>query len=183
MRLFFAFPIPSEKRNELRGQLDPVVSASSGIRWTNADSFHITAHFLGEVPPAGLERLRAVMRGFVPSVAPVSAEYAGIGRFPPRGRASVIVVPVTKNGEKLGSLQREIGDRISGVFPLDTRRYTPHITVGRARNHETPSLVIPDGVRVSGCFAVSSFVLFSSDLRPGGPVYAPVFEIPLTGGA
>jgi len=179
MRLFFAFPLPGETRSRIWERLEPVASALPGIRWTRPENLHITAHFLGEVPATGLERLRVVLNGFVPGIPPFTAGYEGVSPFPPGRRPSVIVVPVTENRTLLGKLQGELGSVIGGSFPLDRRRFVPHITVGRVKNPTQYSIDVPAGVDIRGEFPVSSIVLFSSDLRPDGPVYTRILEIPL----
>ena len=65
-------------------------------------------------------------------------------------------------------------------LPAERRRFRAHLTLGRVRNRRFPSV---SGEAAIDCpaFPVGEIVLFQSDLRRTGAVYAPLERIALRG--
>jgi 2'-5' RNA ligase len=168
-RLFVALDLPED----IKRSLEPLAAGLGDVRWMGAEQQHLTLRFLGEVDD-GWGRDAAEALALVPGV-PFELRLKGIGHFPLRGEPRVLWVGVERSPELQG-LKRRI-DRVLKVagLPPDPRKYAPHVTLARIRGPLSPARVgtylMRHSLYSSAPFAVSSFHLFSSWLRPEGAEY------------
>ena len=169
MRLFVALDLPED----IKRSLEPLARGLGDVRWMGADQQHLTLRFLGEVDN-GWERDAAEALTLVPGV-PFELRLKGIGHFPLRGEPRVLWVGVEKSPELQG-LKRRIDRvlKVAGLAP-DPRKYAPHVTLARIRGPLSPvgvgTYLMRHSLYRSAPFAVSSFHLYSSWLRPEGAEY------------
>ena len=104
-----------------------LVAALSDRPTSRPDQWHITLAFLGEVSSA--EVLYDGLRDAAARTSPFALHLAGGGAFT---RARVVWVGVGGDVERLGGLAADVQQacRDAGI-PLETRRFKPHLTVGR----------------------------------------------------
>jgi 2'-5' RNA ligase len=104
----------------------------------------------------------------------------GLGLFPERGRPRVLWLGLDLPAPA-ARLQAacETAAVAAGLEP-ETRAFHPHLTLGRWRDGK-PRPALPD-VDL-GKAQVRELILFRSDIRPSGSVYAPLAVFPLGGGA
>ena len=87
--------------------------------------------------------------------------------------------------EALAELAGALRQRLSDIAEPDTKPFRAHITVGRVRRGSVvPETTVQRALRQlsrpeSVPWNCDRIILFSSQLRPQGPVYTPVFEISL----
>lgn len=166
-RLFVALDLPDVVTTELARIQPPAVS---GLRNVKPDQIHLTLHFIGEADVALVADALSTVSG-----RPFELGLTGVGKFPPAGKPKVLWVGVRDNSELL-SLHVGIGNALGAAgFPLETRPYSPHITLARCgyqirgdvvekfltRNHE---LVLPS-------IPIKGFALYSSTNVNDAPVY------------
>ena len=171
VRLFTALELPEKMRSLLTG----LQHDFSGMCWTNASTMHLTLRFIGEVPqPVAVlirERLRLVHS------CPFAIVLQRLGAFVRRPQG--ILWAGFETSEELLLLRRKVDEAIDTVCePAPADRYLPHITLGRMRAADPKrlrSFVSAHTEEVRSCLLyVRDFVLFSSVLRPGGPLYTPI---------
>ncbi|MYD15087.1 MAG: RNA 2',3'-cyclic phosphodiesterase, partial [Gemmatimonadetes bacterium] len=132
LRLFFALWPPEDVRERLWESLAPLRRARPGVRWVPPERYHVTLRFLGDTPTGLLPSLKLAADALGEHRA-FRAGFTGPGVFPPRGAPRVFWVGITPGplprmrGILDAALTRE------GIAP-ERRRFTPHITVGRARS-------------------------------------------------
>ena len=175
LRLFSGLELPDAIRTSLAG----LQSGVKQVRWITAETMHITLCFIGEVeePLAqsideALGRIR--QRGF-------SLSCVGVGVFgshPVRALWSGI-----ENHEELTTLQEAniAAVRATG-WPLQRRRYRPHVTLARTRgtaHQEIGKWLATHGLFRSDEFHVKHFTLFSSHLGRESAVYRAEARYPL----
>lgn len=168
-RLFVALPMP----DEVAGQLDRLCVGLPGLRWTDPDQFHLTLRFVGEVETGTFHEIGEALAEV--SHPPLELRLKGLGQFPPRGAPQTLWVGV-ENPESLAPLRRRI-ERVLDAVGLDPdrRKFQPHVTLGRFR-HPPPgdrfgSWLASRSLFRSSAFPASAFSLFSSQLRPEGPLH------------
>lgn len=167
-RLFVAIALP----DQAAGCLQPICQGLPGARWVGEDGFHLTVAFIGDVERPTAEAAERAL-GLV-SAASFDLSLSGLGVFPLRGPPKVLWAGVAPCPELL-ALRRAVRSRLdrSGV-PVDRRRFSPHVTLGRLR--QTPADVLERHLHAWGGLAgprwpVRHFELFESVLGHGGAVH------------
>jgi 2'-5' RNA ligase len=178
-RCFVAVTLSDETKDRLVAAQPP---AAPGLRILGREELHLTLHFFGEI---GIEEFDAVRK----ALAGVKSnrfiiDIRGVGRFPPRGKATVLWAGVVEN-PLLDALHASVGAALAEAirFQPETRPYAPHITLARVnfsahfgpidrylqeqRDFQVPSVL------------VDRLVLFSSVLAKSSPQYREEAVYPL----
>jgi 2'-5' RNA ligase len=182
MRLFVAIQLPDDVRRHLRETQSATADALDPQRklvaWTPADNFHLTLKFLGEVAAAQMPALLELLPSHA-AVAPFSLRIGSPLLFPSEGRARIVAVTLLDQVDRAGSLADALDAACAPAgIARENRPWLPHITIGRAK-HRLPRRQTPE-MEPGPAFVVNSLHLMSSDLRPTGPVYRVVAELPFT---
>ena len=162
MRLFVGIPLAPEVIEQLATVSMRLRSSDDGLRWSAAESWHITLQFLGNTVEydcvvARLQELR---------MPPVPVKLEDLGFFE---RAGVFFAGVMLTPE-LQALQQRVtaATSLCGFVP-ETRPYHPHITLARSKARGAKALSglksrIHREPRFTG-FVADEFVLYES--KPG----------------
>ena len=158
MRAFIAVQIrPSDYLSGVFNEFSRI----KGIKVVEHTNIHLTIKFLGEIDERktkeiceGIKNLRA---------HEFDIETEGIGAFPSMSRPRVIYVDCRSDG--LYQLLAEVGK-----FVTLEKDFVPHITIGRVKQ----KIIMPHIEFKSEKYHIDEVCLFSSDLRPSGPVYTKV---------
>ncbi|WP_062115579.1 RNA 2',3'-cyclic phosphodiesterase [Aureimonas sp. AU40] len=176
-RLFTALEIPRDAAMSLSFLRGGLPSA----RWIDAENFHITLRFFGDVDArtadelvAGLDRVRQ---------APFTLALRGVDAFGSKKPHSVYAG--VESSRPLDLLHAEI-DKVARriALPADPRRFTPHVTLARLRNPKAEDVaryLAGRGDFRTPPFTVGRFVLFSSRDSVGGGPYVLEEAFPLIG--
>ena len=131
MRAFVAIELPDDVRGVLAREQDRLRALSPrnrDIRWTSAESLHLTLKFLGDV---ARERIRAVIAA-LESVGPLAAFEIGLqgfGFFPDARRPSVFWAGIDAPAA-LGALASNVDASLARLgFGRERRPFTPHLTL------------------------------------------------------
>ncbi len=169
-RLFVGIPLPEV----IRSGLEEVRTEVSGAEWVPLQNLHITLKFIGEVEQDRLLEISRILQWI--RATPFLLEPGGVGVFPPKGHPGVMWVGLHKAHPELFRLQKQIDDTLFriGIEP-ERRIYHPHITAARCREASE------EGIRqwrkrhqefLMPPFMVQEFVLYSSLLGRGQPIYS-----------
>jgi len=141
-----------------------------GLRWTTAEQWHVTLRFLGDVD----EVAARIAFGRISTVGPTTAELGpATGRF---GRR-VLHVPVA--GLEGLAAAAVAGTADVGAAP-DSRPFTGHVTLARARDRRGVDLRPLTGMAVAGRWDVNEVALVASRLGRGRAArYEVVEALPL----
>ena len=166
-RLFFGLPLNDDARAAVRAAAEEMRLEKGKL--TDADNYHITLAFLGQVDEEAVPELMRLAD--LAWRAPFELTLSGkIGAF--KGGSVIWAglmdsAPLTEMQKRLSDILRENG------FPLEEGVYTPHITMARSARAAQP---YPPVGRVS--FDTRAITLFES-LREGGRlVYKPLGRSP-----
>ncbi|MBJ7533189.1 RNA 2',3'-cyclic phosphodiesterase [Rhodomicrobium vannielii ATCC 17100] len=166
-RLFTGLELP----HDVVGHLSGLRAGLSGASWLDAENYHITLRFVGDITDAQAN-------DFADALADIRFEsfdiaVSGLGSF--GGNKPRSLWAGVKASPALETLQRahERAARAAGL-PPEPRNFTPHVTLARLRN--VSPFAAADYLARHGGFAcepftVSRFVLFSSRPNQGGGPY------------
>ncbi len=163
LRLFAAVEVPPEIGEELSAHQNGIETAA----WRDADSFHITLRFFGEVEEPCADDLDAELAGV--AVDPFDLTLAGVGAFGLGHRTRAIWAGV----EPSPSLRRlaakcETAARRAGL-PPEGRTFAPHVTLAYLRHEDRATVArweVEHALLRTSPFRVTWFGLYSS--RAGG---------------
>ena len=189
LRLFIAL----ELNNHIWGKLESVITYLKScnlpsVRWIPVRNTHLTLKFLGEVSDDKLPEIINMVRETASSFHSLNIAASGIGVFPNIRQPRIIWAGISIT-EELFRLQKTI-ETASGKcgFPVETRPYSPHLTLGRFSEHVQTREITRMIQAINrfdskdlGSVFVETVNLFKSDLRPGGAVYTIVEKAPLMG--
>lgn len=182
LRIFIALPVDDPEKR--LGAVHEALDRNERVLKTVApENYHITLKFLGAMDPAAFTRLHDNFARLVPPVPPVSYSLKGLGAFPDPRRARVIWCGIEADGKSIALLFDAI-EELCGRhgFPRETRSFTPHLTLARARRDAR----IPAGLAnflndsrdtLYGASRFDRIVLYTSDLTEDGPVYTAVSQV------
>jgi RNA 2',3'-cyclic 3'-phosphodiesterase len=158
MRLFTAIDLPAEmleKIGEFLARLRPLAK----LRWTPVENLHVTTKFIGEWPERRLpEMIAALGRVGNPGSLP-NISVRGVGWFPRTFWAGV------DGGQPLIALAHKTEEAVARLgVPVETRPYSPHLTLGRVKDKvRIEDVIAAAGDPDFGAFQASSFFLYLSE--------------------
>jgi 2'-5' RNA ligase len=175
-RLFTGLEIPPSVAQSLammRGGLP-------GARWIDAENYHLTLRFIGDIDDALAREIAGVLARV--HRRPFELRLDGLTSF--GGRKPRAVVAAAAPVPPLMELQAE-HDRLLQRLGLEPegRKYTPHVTLARLRDsssHQVADYLAARGHYRSMPFQVFRFALFSSRASVGGGPYIVEEAYPLT---
>jgi 2'-5' RNA ligase len=167
-RLFTGLEIPED----VAFDLSLMKGGIGGARWIDAESFHITLRFIGDIAEHLAREIAYELDGV--SARPFSLRLKGIDAFG-GNKPHTLYAGVEENAD-LRRLQ-SIHERICKVLGLsaEPRKFTPHVTLARLKDVDPRSLhhyIAAHSLYASQVFEVPRFVLFSSRPSRGGGPYA-----------
>lgn len=198
LRAFISVNIPSTP--EIDDTLRDLAGCVRGVTWVKRENLHFTLKFLGQVEEKSVGGISAALRDVSARHAPFSISFKSVGAFPnvirPRvvwiGMEEIRIAPVglSMHGSgTMAAIQADIEDALAPLgFKKEERPFSPHLTIGRAKNREgqnlTANKILAEKIGLSkglnyGTFEVSSICLMRSDLLPMGPRYTVIEEFPL----
>ena len=174
-RIFTALEVPESVRQSLsmlRGGLP-------GARWIDAENYHLTLRFIGDVDPGVAREIASLLEQVRRRTFELRID--GLSSFGGRRpRALVATVAPTASLVELQAEHERLMQRI-GLAP-EGRKFMPHVTLARLR--DTSSRQVAEYLSLRGHyqsmpFPVSRFVLFSSRESTGGGPYIVEAAYPL----
>ncbi len=147
-------------------------SDEATVKWVDAEQWHATLAFMGQVDDAGRE-LAAVALGEVaarlgaPAMAELGPETALLGR-------SILMVPVA--GLERAAAEVRIALAAHGLW-LDDKPFVGHVTLARSPRRQTPRHLV--GLPVAARWTVSALFVVTSQSGPAGAVYERVASVTL----
>lgn len=179
MRLFLAIPLSPAFAAGLERTVAALRRPGDGLRWTSADSWHITLQFLGN---ASAEQYGCLLAR-LPEVhaSPVSIRLESFGCFE---RSGVLIAAIAASPE-LASLVKRVqsATAVCGFLP-EARPFQPHITLARARGRDRALRMLAAKLPAQpglAAFEASEFLLYESHLGSSGARYEVRAWFPLAG--
>lgn len=190
-RLFVAATLPTSVTDQLGHLIDDLSSRELPVRWTAPNALHLTLHFIGEVSQERAELLRLSFANLSLRTGAARLRTGELGMFPNDRRPRVLWIGIDGQTDKLASMRDDIGTMLvrQGV-EIEPGRFTPHLTLGRARDsvdklfpYQLGEAVKSESVREIVAspveFSVSYVTLFRSHLEKSGARYEELSSIRL----
>jgi 2'-5' RNA ligase len=134
MRVFTALYPSAAAVADLERAVAPLRIGHDDLTWTRSDQWHLTLTFHAELDADQVRRLERTVARCAAIRDATSARFRGGGAFPSRSRGRILWVGVEPADDRLAGLQRNLTARLRRQgWPLDDRRYLPHLTVARSR--------------------------------------------------
>ncbi len=196
MRIFIGIDLDPGIRDRISRFLEGVEGFAPDARWVRPESLHVTLKFIGEQKPdqvgAIAERLRRV------EGSAFEIRLAGYGFFPTAKAPRVFWIGI-QAGPQLAALAETIDMTTAELgIQREDRPYSPHLTLARAgtgRKSGSPKWRKGDGPnpvfavlekRLAamggldfGAMTAHEFILYQSQLSPGGSKYTKLQRFPL----
>jgi 2'-5' RNA ligase len=187
IRSFIAVELPDETKLKLK-QLEAQLKSGRryAMKWVAPDSIHLTLKFLGNIAIDRTGEITGAIEEAARGISPFQVNVTGLGVFPNSKRVQVTWVGLDGQTEKLVQLQQNIesGMEKLGFIP-EKRRFTPHLTIARFRDHASPGERQDFGQLIAsirfdaGPFIVDSISLMKSQLTREGAIYTRISSIKL----
>jgi len=182
LRAFIAIDIGGEIRETLRNMQNELKETGADVRWLKTDGIHLTLKFLGNIPEDKVTAIADGMDRAAKGIQPMEIRVNGYGAFPSTMRPRVVWVGITVP-EQLGLLYERIEAEMEGVgFQRETRKFHPHLTLGRVRSPKGQEKLLPFFEswkdREVGSFVAKDLILFKSTLLPIGAEYSRLRSVP-----
>ena len=184
MRVFFAIPLPAGAKTTLADIMVILKKSipSDTIRWSMLDNLHITLQFLNPVQRINLPVLIAGAHATLKNYKGFELEYGKLELFPAISSPKFISLDMSS----LASLT-ELANTIAGLtsnqgYPLDTRPFRGHITLGRlGHNHVNQSMLEQLDMPVISASFTTEVCLYESKPTHQGSHYLPLATFALKG--
>lgn len=155
------------------------------LKLIELDLLHTTLKFLGDTDEALVPEIVGVMERAVRGVLPPTVTLKGTGAFPSPKRISVVWVGLT-GAEALAAVATTLDRELDALgFRPEGRRWLPHLTIARVkgpRNLDRVRAAIESFADEEfGLLRIDGIRLRRSVLKPEGPEYTTVAEVPFPG--
>ena len=178
VRAFVAVRMNEQVEDAVAEAIDELRHPHDGIRWMPRQNLHVTLKFLGpSVDSHRLQQLTAGLRQLAARTAPFEVAAAKVGAFP--GLAHPRTIWVGLHSVEAGALAA-LASRLETVaaeygFPRESRRWSGHLTIGRARDRQiarkTRDALLAARDREFGVSKIESLTLYRSHLGNDGSTY------------
>ena len=177
VRAFFAAPIDAATRDRVVSLCSRLAESGAQVKWVEPENIHVTLLFLGEIAEGVVEEVAAAGKEVAAAVGPFEVSLRGVGAFPNLGRPGTLWVGVEAGADRLQDLNARLRKKLKPIdsVTLESRPYTPHLTLGRVRSDKNRSALVDSARKfadwTAGPTLVDEIHLFKSELTPTGPVY------------
>ncbi|MBJ7595710.1 MAG: RNA 2',3'-cyclic phosphodiesterase [Candidatus Dormibacteraeota bacterium] len=185
MRAFLAIPVQPPALAAFQALRERLVTEVAAVRWTPAESPHITLHFFGAISASDGGRALGVLRPAVAVLPPMTLRLCGLGVFPSMARPRVLWCGVDGEEDALKECARACSAALHVAgFPVERRPYRAHCTLGRPRklwpaNAREPWARLVDEEPTTPAFTAAHAVLYESVPGPAGIRHVPREILPL----
>lgn len=153
-------------------------------RWKHSSNFHLTLKFLDDISPEQKEHIDAALNGICNAQEAFRLTVSEAGVFQGKDMVRVLWLGLGDEVRILQHLASSIDESVSKFgFPMEKRRFTPHITIGQDIIFEQPFDEIRDSIgRISyGPMDVKTVNLFKSEQLQSKRIYTKISDYMLAG--
>lgn len=185
MRAFISLNTDKVTKEIVKKYRDELIStigfeSAKKIKWEEADKYHITLFFIGEVE----DRLRNILEKELDGISnlkigEIEFEFDRISAFPDLRNPRVIYLDVKDKEKKSFVLSKEVEVIMNKFGFTQDKKYVPHITLGRVRKNERIHMKDIDIECEGERFTVDKVCLMKSTLTSKGSFYEEVHRVEL----
>lgn len=180
-RFFIAINFPEKTKKEINEFQKNLNNYLLNVRWVKPQNLHLTLAFLGWLKSEEVDKLKQITKEVANQTAPFVLHPKGLGVFPDRKRAKVLWIGV-EDEEILKIINQTLYRKlVQNNFKLDTRGFSPHITIARFKEKANEKMITLafDKFKDStfGKIKVTSIDIMESQLKKDGPVYRLIEKV------
>ncbi|MCP5206394.1 MAG: RNA 2',3'-cyclic phosphodiesterase [Hahellaceae bacterium] len=172
LRCFIGLQIPADVKKAMATESKAMQSDAkyADFKWVKKSNYHLTLHFLGEIPLHQVVELKEAFEKNPLIAQPLQLEITGITGFPDVKSPKFIVAELANN-DALNNLQQEIKNELDRQgINQESESFRPHISLARLkRGHQAPTL--GKLAEMTLTFSIDEYAVFKSTLTPEGSVY------------
>jgi RNA 2',3'-cyclic 3'-phosphodiesterase len=177
IRTFICIEVPKSIKERIGALQQTVGRHDAKISWVNPSNIHLTLKFLGDVTVTRIPVVCSAVDRAAHLSRTFEIEVGGAGCFPSVKKPRVFWVGLTGVPDGLVRLHALIEEELVGKgFAPDTRKFSPHLTIGRVRLPKNAPRVAEDLVATGfepEIFQTTEVIVMRSDLNPSGSIYTP----------
>lgn len=186
VRTFIAVDLAESTLDALAEMPGKLSDPRANIRWVGRDNLHVTLQFLGDVADDLIASVCDRAAAAAAEVEPFDFEVRGVICIPPAGQLRMVWASIHDTTGRMAALHDAAERELSSLgFEPEKRRFRPHLTLARIKHIRDPrgfrQAVEPYRDAAFGAQKAEELVVYSSQLKPEGPVYTPLARAPLGG--
>jgi RNA 2',3'-cyclic 3'-phosphodiesterase len=184
-RLFVGIPVSLATVDALAGAAESLARrAQAGkvkVRWLAPATYHLTVKFLGWCRAETLDAVADGVRRALEGVDPLRFQTARLGAFPSPQKATVVWAGIEDAGGKLAAIAEKIDREMVGLgFAAESRRFHPHVTIGRLRDPaDVSGVILPMAEQLFSETRCNDVIVYESLTKSTGSEYVPLVRAPL----
>lgn len=185
-RLFVGVPVSLRSVDALAGAAETLArraqQAGLAVRWVAPARYHVTVKYLGWCRPDAVTAVVDAVGRAAATVAPFKLMAARLGAFPSTGKASVVWAGVDQ-APALTALAAAVDAEVAGLgFARETRRFHPHVTLGRLRvPADVASVLLPLAEQAFSETRAEDLVVFETGTKTDSSEYPILAKVALGG--
>lgn len=134
VRAFIAVELPDKIKKSIASLAGELDEAKIPVKPVRRENLHITLKFLGQSPPAELEKVKAALDACARGAEPFPLAFRGVGAFPSAERPSVLWAGAHDETGSLASLADKLEERLPEAGrEKEQRVFHPHVTAARVK--------------------------------------------------
>ncbi len=188
MRTFFALDLAPDVRNRIESARRALGPLPGKINWVSPENLHVTMNFVGTVDDSRIPELCAIAEQTAAAMPCTDIRFTNgpLVCIPPRGYLRMIWSAVTDPSGRMAALYEALRDPIR-LFggKADNRPFRGHVTVARIKTTRRADRIRKTVENLAakdfGAVRAEHLVLYTSELKKTGPVYAPLVKAKLGG--
>jgi len=183
IRAFIAVEISPATIARIAAAIADLKPKLPSVRWVAPANFHLTLKFLGDIASHQVDAIGDALELAITPFPRCTINAKGLGVFPGLRQPRVLWVGFV--GDELTQLAKRIDAALLNLgLPIESRGFTPHLTIGRWREIEQRAGNLKQELtrcrdRDFGTTSVDRVILFQSVLKPTGAVYSQLKVIKL----
>lgn len=167
-RVFIGIPLDKQAHDAVEVQFAPWQSRYPGIRWVPALNRHLTLAFLGDIPIADVNLLRAEFGEAYRAEKRFSYRFSALRRFPNAG-GRIIALTGDVSPPLANLFETTLAMLRRHSLPYDKKRFKPHVTLARIKDPALAGRWPNEDIDIQ--LKVSRIMLYRSTLSASGSVY------------
>ena len=188
IRAFLALRLPDDVTVALGHLTDQVAQARvGGFKPVRPENMHLTLKFFGNINARQVELIVDTVTRTVKTIRPFTLRLGNVGAYPNNRSPRVLWVGLDGDVVPLQDAHRRIETALGQIaIKPDTREFRPHLTIARIRDHashadrrKAAEALFSAEFRSGLLIPADRISLIRSVLRPQGPQYTSLAEIPI----